>query len=169
MPTRCGALEPSLREDSPGPWPPHALAVSSQTEAGLSSSLFLKGRLFTSAQGRTWAAWANPLMQTHVSSFVACPGVKVRPRQPGWAPGGWAVLLLWVEGTVAKRSLPGDPQPGGSRPRGGRRVGRELPFSSVSHADGSRRGKWAQLCILFLNLHYTDQIALQIILNSCMR
>lgn len=161
-----GAL-PQRRQ--PGPMPTPCTCCLLLAEVGLSSSLFLKGGLFTSAQDRTWAAWANPLMQTHVSSFVACPGVKVRPRQPGWAPGGWAVLLLWVEGTVAKRSLPGDLQPGGSRPRGGRRVGRELSFSSVSQADGSRQGKWAQLCILFLNLHYTDQIALQIILNSCMR
>lgn len=39
--------------------------------------------------------------------------MRVGPNWPGWAPGGWAGLLLWVEEMMAKKPPPGDLQPGG--------------------------------------------------------
>lgn len=77
--TRCGITGGPLREDTPGPCSSHPLPVSSEQRQGSLQASFSK--TFCSPQPKAGlGSWANPLMQTHTSNFVACSGVNVRPQ-----------------------------------------------------------------------------------------
>lgn len=118
--TRCGITGGPLREDTPGPCSSHPLPVSSEQRQGSLQASFSK--TFCSPQPKAGlGSWANPLMQTHTSNFVACPGVKVRPRQPaGHLENGQSSSCGWRTQWQRGHRL-GTCSLGESRPCGGKR------------------------------------------------